>query len=143
MSANPSQAVDIRFLPDAILVWFISAVVLLPIAALTAELTQCSEAGLAYISSAASFLTALAAGAKAIRTRKKGAVVTAIISALAIIILALTLGFVIAGDKLQADGILSLVTFTFSGALVGSVFFSGSSRKPRRNIGPKPGRRKN
>ena len=143
MSVNSSQALDIRFLPDAILMWFISALILLPIAALTAQLTQCSEAGLAYISSAASFFTALAAGAKAIRTRKKSAVITAIISALSIIIIALTLGFVIAGDKLQADGILSLVTFTFSGALVGSVFFAGNKRNVKRRAGPKPGRRKN
>lgn len=143
MSVNSSQALDIRFLPDAILMWFISALILLPIAALTAQLTQCSEAGLAYISSAASFLTALAAGAKAIRTRKKSAVLTAIISALSIIIIALTLGFVIAGDKLQADGILSLVTFTFSGALVGSVFFAGNKSNVKRRAGPKPGRRKN
>lgn len=143
MNGNSSQALDIRFLPDAILVWFISALIILPLAALTAELTRCSEAGLAYISSAASFLTALFAGAKAIRTRKKSAVITAIISALAIIIIALTLGFVIAGDKLQADGILSLVTFTFSGALVGSVFFSGNNKRNKRSSGPKPGRRKN
>lgn len=142
MNKNSPQALDIRFLPDAVLMWFVSALILLPLAALTAELTKCSEAGLAYISSAASFFTALAAGAKAIRTRRKSAVITAIISALTIIIIALTLGFAVAGEKLQADGILSLVTFTFSGALVGSVFFSGNNKKTKRNASPKPGRRK-
>lgn len=142
MNGSSSQALDIRFLPDAILMWFISAIILLPLAALAAELTRCSEAGLAYISSSTIFLTSLAAGAKAIRTRKKSAVITAIISALSIIIITLTLGFVIAGDKLEPDGILSLVTFTFSGALVGSVFFAGSNRKSKRSLSPKPGRRK-
>ena len=142
MKGNSAQALDIRFLPEAVLMWFLSMLVLLPLGALTAELIKCSEAGLAYISSALSFLAALAAGAKAIRARKKSAVSTAIISALTIIIAALTLGFVIAGDKLQADGILSLVTFTFSGALVGCVFFSGGRVKAKRSLAAKPGRRK-
>lgn len=142
MKGNSAQALDIRFLPDAVLTWFISALILLPLAAMTAQLVKCGEAGLAYISSALSFMTALAAGAKAMHTRKKKAVTTAAISAMTIIIAALTLGFIIAGDKLQSDGILSLVTFTFSGALVGSVFFSGGSAKQKRSTTAKPGRRK-
>lgn len=142
MKGNPAQALDIRFLPDALIMWFFSALIFLPLAAMTAEITKCGEAGLAYLSSALSFLTALAAGAKAIRIRGKNALVTAGVSALSIIIVALTLGFLIAGDKLQADGILSLVTFTFSGALVGSVFFSGGRGKKKRSHAVNPGRRK-
>lgn len=142
MKGNSAQALDIRFLSDALIMWILSAIILLPLGAVAAELIKCSEVGLAYISSALSFLTALIAGAKAMHSRKKSAVTTAVISALAIIILALTLGFVIAGDRLQPDGILSLVTFTLSGALVGSVFFSGKKSRHKRNRTAKPGRRK-
>ena len=142
MKGKSAQALDIRFLPDALIMWFFSTLIFLPLATLTAEITRCGEAGLAYLSSALSFLTALAAGAKAIHTRGKSSLVTAVTTALSIIIVALTLGFLIAGDKLQADGILSLVTFTFSGALVGSVFFSGGRGKTKRSHTVKPGRRK-
>lgn len=142
MKKNMAQALDIRFLPDAILMWFLSSIVLLPLATAAAEISKCGEIGLAYISSALSFLTALAAGAKAMKTRKKNAVVTAFISSLLIIIIALTLGFVIAGERLQADGILSLVTFTFSGALVGSVFFSAGSVKQKRSSVANPGKKR-
>lgn len=138
MSNNSAQALDIRFLPTALFTWFVSVLILLPIAALTAQLIQCSETVLAYVSSALSFMTALIAGARAMRVRKKSAVLTALVSGMCIIIAALTLGFIIAGNALQADGILSLVTFTLSGCLVGAVFFSGAAKKKTRNTAARP-----
>ena len=131
MDKNSAEVIDIRFLLSGLLVWFVSALILMPAAALAAELAMCSERGLTYISSGLSFAAGLAAGAKAIRVRKKNAVFTALITGVCIIIIALTLGFIVASEKLQPDGILSVVSFSLAGCLVGAVFFQKRKQQGR------------
>ena len=132
MEKKGAEAIDIRFLLSSILMWVIVAAILLPFAALLAQVLQVGENTLAYISSFLSFAAAIFAGAKAMHIRKKGAVGTAFVTGVCIIIIALTLGFIIAGDRFDAAGILSLVTFTLSGALVGAVFFPGQKKQRRK-----------
>jgi len=127
-----AEAIDIRYLLSSLLFWMISSAALLPLAAMGAHFFACGEIALAYVSSTLSFLTALLAGAKAMRIRKRSALGTALVTGVCIIILALTLGFIIAGDKLQAAGVLSVVTFTLSGALVGAVFFPGQKKQNKK-----------
>ena len=141
MNSNSSEVIDIRFLPSALIMWALSAVILLPLAALAAQLTGCGEKTFAYISSALSFLTAFFAGAKAIRVRKKNAVLTAFVSGVCIILTALSIGFLIDSSSLDPDGILSVVTFTLAGSFAGCMLFSGGGKNKYSKAPPKPKRR--
>lgn len=126
---------NIRFLLYAAIIWLLSAVVLVVIAALIATLTNISITAVGYISSGLSFACAFFAGIKAMRERGRGAVITGMVAGVAITTLALTLGFIISAEAIQADGVLSVVTFTLAGALAGSVFCPAKKSKqnsPRR-----------
>lgn len=132
MERKGAEAIDIRYLLSSLLFWMMCSAIMLPFAALGAHIFKCGETALAYISSSLSFVSALLAGAKAMHTRKRNAIGTAFVTGVCIIILALTLGFIVAGEKLDAAGILSVVTFTISGSLVGAVFFPGQKKQSRR-----------
>ena len=137
MEKKSAEAIDIIYLLSAMLFWMLCSIIFLPVAALGAHIFEFGENALAYMSSALSFVTAAFAGGRAIYLRKKNAVGTALVTAACIIILALTLGFIIAGERLEAAGILSLVSFTLSGCMVGAVFFPGkknTKRKTRLNV---------
>lgn len=121
--------VDARFLLAAFTAWLASSVVLLAIASACVSLSGMGEEGLGYINSVLSFLTALAAGAAAIRARKRGCVYTGLVTGVTITIIALTLGYIISGRNIEPDGVLNVAAFSISGALFGSVFFSGSAKK--------------
>lgn len=108
------------FLLGAATAWGLSAGILLCLTALAAGITKAGETTLAYCSSALSFLTAAAAGLAAARQRKAGGLVTALIAATAIVILLLTLGFLIKGGQLDPSAVLSVVSFTYAGCLVGA-----------------------
>ena len=123
---------DVRFVLNAVVTWCISALLLVVIASLIATLSGISLNAVAYISSALSFISALVAGMRAMRERGKGAIITGAVVGVTITILALTLGFIIDAAKIQADGILSVVTFTIAGAVTGSVFCPQKKRKKGR-----------
>ena len=129
MNKASAEALDIHFLLSALCWWAVSSLIFLPLAAAAAHFMLCSEAVLAYMSAAISFLTAFLAGARAILLRKKAAVLTAVITGLSIIIIALTAGFLCADKSLTAGGILSVVSFSLAGALSGCVIFSGGKGK--------------
>ena len=119
---------DARFLLTAVTTWFAASLLCVLLCALIVQLSNAAAGTVGYISSALSFATAAAAGARAARVRGRGAVYTGLTSGVVIITLALTFGFIIAGQEIAADGVLSVVTFTLSGALVGSVFFAGRGK---------------
>lgn len=123
------KEVNVRFLITALTAWLIASVLLLILASACVSLSGMGEEGLGYVNSALSFLAALAAGAAAIRARKKRAVYTGLVSGVTITIIALTLGYIISGRDIAPDGVLSVATFTLSGALLGSVLFSGGAEK--------------
>lgn len=122
-------AIDIRFIPSAVLMWTVCALVMLPMFALAAHIFLWSERSLAYACSAINFLAAVFAGAKAMSVRKKNAVLTALVAGVCIIITLFTIAFLSAGDAMKVDGILSVVSFTLAGALVGAVFFPLDRKK--------------
>lgn len=121
--------VDARFLLAAFTAWLASSVVLLTAASACVSISGMGEEGLGYINSALSFLAALAAGAAAIRARRKGCVYTGLVTGVTITIFALTLGYIISGRSIEPDGVLSVAAFSVSGALFGSVFFLGGAKK--------------
>ena len=121
---------DARFILHAAAAWAAAAVVLALLAAFAVSQFSIPAGTIGYISSAMSFIAALIAGSRAARAKEKtGAVYTGLVAGVVITTLALTLGFIVAGDSIAADGVLSVVTFTLAGCLAGSVFFAGGRRK--------------
>lgn len=124
---------DPAFLLSSAFVWLISASILLIISAVILCEIGCTEQSLGYVSSFISFGSALAAGAAAARRRKKKNLYTALLTAAALVIALLTVGFLIDGIEIEASAIMSVVSFTFAGCVVGVISFSsGVKRKQYR-----------
>ena len=120
---------DGSFLLNAAAAWFLSAVLLLCIASVLANAAGLGEQGVAYLSSAVSFLCAAAAGTAAARKSTSNGLVTALMTGGFLVLLLLTVGFLIAGRNLDPSSILSLVSFSFAGALVGTLVMPKTAKK--------------
>jgi len=120
---------DASFLPGAACAWLLCACVLLVLTTLTANLTGMGEQGLGYLSSLNSFLAAAAAGLAAAKRSRAPRLLTAVITGAALVILLLTVGFLTKGEEMDPSSVLSVVSFSCAGVLLGTV------------LGPKPGRR--
>ena len=112
---------DGRSLLRAIAAWVLSAPVFLAMAAFAANVTGAGEMSIGYISSAVSFLSAAAAGYNAMRNQKSAGIAAALITATAIVIMLLSVGFLIKGEEMNASSMISLVSFTYAGILVGAI----------------------
>ena len=120
---------DSGFLLSAFAVWLICAFSLLVISSVLLNELGCSEQTLGYASSAISFISALAAGIVASRKRKSGKMYTALLTASVLVTAFLTLGFLIQGSEIQPSAIMSIISFTFSGCLVGGIIPSSFKTK--------------
>lgn len=140
MSEGRNDLGEISFLIRAVLRWFEAALLLLAVVSLVLAVSGVSSEAFGYVSSALSFAAAVFAGSAAAHIRGKGGIFTGLVVGAAITTLLLTIGFIIAGDKLGSDGVLSVATFTLSGCAVGSVFFMSKKRKPNKKTisGRKP-----
>lgn len=123
---------DVRFLVRAILAWAASAAILTPLAALILSKSGAGEGTIGYVSSALSFLTACFAGSFAMRHRHAGGLYTGLVTAAVLTVLLLTAGFIAVGADIESSAVLSVVTFTFSGCLVGSVILHVSGKKNKK-----------
>lgn len=130
--SNAIQKTDMRFILYGALAWGISAVVLLPLAALICYKAGVSEGAIGYISSALSFATAVAAGAVAAR-KSGGGILAGALTAVIIIIMLLTVGFIVKGAELSSGGVLSVVSFTLAGCVFGAFFFSGKKERAKKS----------
>lgn len=110
---------DLGFLLSAAAAWIASAIVLLILAALTANAIGLGEQGIGYLSSALSFITAAAAGYFAAHRHGSAGFVTALTTATALVISLLTVGFLVKGEEMSPSAILSIVSFTYAGVLLG------------------------
>ena len=119
---------EARTILSAMLVWAVSALVLLSVTALALTKLSAGEGAIGYISSALSFLTAVCAGASVGR-RSSGAIYPALLTAAVLTTALLTIGFIVEGASIQAAGVLSVVSFTFTGCAFGAVLFGGRRRK--------------
>lgn len=126
---------DAGFILSAVTAWFIAAVFALLLASFILNRIDIGNACIGYVSSAISFVAAIFAGIAAGRVRKTGALYTAAVSAAVIVTALLTIGFIVEGAGIEADGVISVVSFTFAGCLAGAVFFP--QREKKRRQGPK------
>lgn len=121
---------DGRFLLSAAAAWLLGASVLLCVGSLIANAAGLGERGVAYLCSAVSFLCAVIAGSAASRRSGTNGIVTALLSGSFLVILLLTVGFLIAGRDMDPSSILSLVSFTYAGVLVGILLMPKTVKKP-------------
>ncbi len=138
MPEKKTDAADIAFVIRAVIYWMVTAVPTLLLAALILALTNADGAKFAYASAAISFVSAAAAGAEAAVTRRKGALATGLLIGVVITTILLMTGFIIAGNELTPDGVLSVAAFSVAGSAAGSVLFKNTGRKKKK----RPGKRK-
>lgn len=119
MRINIGKAPGLRSLFLSLSVWILSAFLLL---VLSSFLLARSEAGshvLGYVSSSISFLSALLASVSFAVSGGKKSLVSALLFGLLLVIFLLTLGFLAGERSLDPSGVLSVVSFTFAGVLLG------------------------
>lgn len=139
MLQNEKGGVQIRLALKSLCVWTAAALIMLTAASLVLSRTGVGSQVLGYVSSALSFLCAAAAGAAAGK-RTDRPLAQALVTAIALVILLLTIGFLARGRELNASGILSVTTFTIAGTLAGALLFAGKKRSRRKaGILKKPG----
>ena len=115
---------DSAFLLSACFVWMISATSMLLVASVLLSEFGCTEKSLGYVSSLITFLSAMLAGISAGRKRKLSTLYTSLLTASVLTTALLTIGFMINGRLLVPSSVMSLISFTFTGCMVGVVFFS-------------------
>ena len=128
MSNEKAKLPEAAFLLSAAGAWLLSACILLAVTTLAANLAGLGEQGLGYLSSLNSFLCAVAAGAAAVKRSRASRLLTALLTGTGLVILLLTAGFLVKGETLDPSAVLSVVSFTYAGALLGAA------------LGPKAGR---
>lgn len=141
MSEGRNDTGEISFLIRAAIRWIEASLICLAAVSLILTVSGVSSAAFGYISSALSFTAAVFAGAAAAHIRGKGGIFTGLVTGAAITTLLLTVGFIIAGDKLGSDGVMSVAAFTLSGCTAGSVFFGKSGKKRNKKAISKRGMR--
>ena len=126
-----------RALLRAVLVWGGSAILLLSLTSLILAKARAGSEILGYCSSAISFVSAAAAGFSASQQRRDMPLWQGLVIALCLVILLLTLGFLIRGKDLNSSGIMSVVSFTFAGVMLGGLAArkgKGKKRKKGRGL---------
>lgn len=124
---------DGRFLLSAGCAWLIGAALLLTVGTFAANAAGMGERGLGYLSSGISFLAAVAAGSAAVRKNPAARLLTALIAATALVIALLTIGLLAEGEEMNASAVLSIVSFTYAGVLLGAVMAPGKKRYGKKN----------
>ena len=129
LSNIKTGAGEARLILSALLVWAVSALTLLCVTAFALTKLSAGEGAMGYISSALSFLTAVCAGASVGRNSGTGVIYPALLTAAVLTTALLTVGFIVEGSAIEAAGVLSVVSFTFTGCAFGAVLFGGKKRK--------------
>lgn len=119
-----TEKADVMFIANAAKAWTLTAVPLLLICAFIVSTYSVGSDKLAYISSAISFISAAFAGKSAAANRKGGTFASGLTTACFVVVLLLSMGFAIDSKAISVSGIISVVSFTFSGCLFGSVVLS-------------------
>ena len=131
---------EFKYLLKAALIWALSALIMLLIAGAIYRYMDLSSDSMGYVSSAISFFAAFIAALIALKNEKEGILYKGLICAGFITVLLLTLGYILDSRKLSPSGILSVVSFTFSGFLLGGLILSlQTNKKSHHKL--KPGRK--
>ena len=118
---SEKNRLDLLFLLKAAVVWLIAALALLLLSSAVISAMNLSSSSVAYFSAGVSFFSAFAASFTA-ATGKNGRLKYGLLTGLVLTVLLIMLGFIVEGRELSADGVLSVVSFTLTGALVGGIF---------------------
>lgn len=113
-------------------VWLLTALLLLFPAALLAARAADAQA-MSYISAGVSFVSAVAAGARAMRSRQGGRLLCGLLCGLGLTIVLLLVGFIIGGVPASA-GVLSVGCFSVAGCVLGSALGGRGGRVKRRSV---------
>ncbi len=105
----------------AALIWLAGALGLLLLSSLLIASSGASSRALGYASSAIHFIAALLTAAALVREGKGRGPVLGLLTGGGLCLLLLLLGCLIDARGLSADAVLSLVSFTLAGALLGSL----------------------
>jgi len=119
-----SDKPELMFLVKAAKAWCLTALPLLFLSAFIVSVYSVGSDKLAYISSAISFIAAAFAGRCSAAKRKGGTLVSGLVSSCFIVVLLLSIGFAVDSQCISVSGVISVVSFTFSGCLFGSVILS-------------------
>lgn len=112
---------DLLFLLKAMLIWLAAAAVLVLFCAALISGFNLSASSVAYFSSAISFLSAMAASIAVTAGNRNKKLKYAFLTGLVLTVTLLMLGFIVEGRELSPDGVLSVISFTMAGAVVGGV----------------------
>lgn len=123
------------------LAWLTTAAVLLLLFSFLLSRSNSSERVLFYFSSGLAFLTACCASAYAGRKSALAPFICGLLSAFFILVPLLFLGLVLDRGRFSHPALLSLISFTLSGALFGSVFFGAEKKRGRKRRSVLPVRR--
>ncbi len=122
------QEGSVRLLLCAAAAWFAAALLLLTAASLILALTGLGSSVLGWISSAISFFSAFAAGAALRRKGRRAGFLQALLTAVLLIVILLSLGYLVSDRTPDPSGVLSVVSFTFAGIAASSLLFPSRQR---------------
>lgn len=128
-----AQGADLSFMPRVGVAWLLTALLLLLISTAIITLADLKASCFAAFGAAAGFLAAAAAGFNAKRNSDRPVWLAAGISAIALTIFLLTIGFLISDNKMQAEGILTVVITTGVGCFVGAILASHTKKLQKKN----------
>lgn len=110
---------DFRFLPRALAAWLITSCLLLLMAASIITAADLKASCFGAFGCAVGFCASVSAGFVAAKNNPLSALKLSLLTAGALIILLLTLGFVISGESMSVAGILSVAAVSLVGCVFG------------------------
>ena len=117
---NENDRGELLFLFKALVTWLTVGIILSLILSIIISQTTLDSSYIAYLSSIISFITAVFAGFRAMSARRKGKLYTALFTAGFLIIFILSVAYIIASGEIIASGLISVISFTFSGVFFGA-----------------------
>ncbi len=120
MSESEKKARDFSFLARAFAAWAVCAAALLLCGTVLYASDGAALSSLGYVSSLISFLSAAGAGAAAAAAQKEGRIIKGLLCALCLSAILLLTGFLI-GGRLDGSAVLSVLSFTLTGCVLGSM----------------------
>ena len=126
-----AEAGSLRLLLRGMLVWIITALALLLMLSFILARVGTGSEILGYLSSGISFFAALAAGIACGGGKTGNGLLQGMFMALVLILTLLTVGFLASQRQLDPSGVLSVVSFTAAGVLLGNLM-SGGKKSARR-----------
>ena len=136
MQKTVGTSPGLRMLVRALCVYVLSAFLLLVLASFLLWRSDVGSHVLGYVSSGISFLASFLSTRLLLRSQKSQSLFSCMLFGVLLVILLLTVGFLAGEHSLDPSGVLSVVSFTFAGVLLGGLlplplFSHQSSRRHR------------